>query len=262
MSCKTLTPQSVLNGALALLGRPPALIAKSGDLYDIMGTVLENYQNLLNIHDGNFLLKMRRVTLPAQSLEIQFEEPSWGRPVLCDLDPLTLLPGTILPRRDIDLIGIQHMDQYRQTTTPTAGIGSGLTTSGGNQVLGFAQAVAWYREGVTIKLFFEFGGLLPGIDTTYRFFYEPGGVAEVMEDTLIDWVPNFVGILQVDCALAFLPHSMIEEPTYQRLETRLEKMLLKREPVLDQWLRNNHTEQSGRYPGYGRNRVGGYRSVR
>lgn len=261
MPCKTLTPQSVLNGALVLLGRPPALAARTGDLLDIMGNVLEGYQNLLRIYDGNFLLKVKNVTLPAQSLEASFEEPNWGRPVLCDLDPAFILPNSPLPRRDVDLIGIQHMDQYRNVSAPTAG-NSGLTSAGANQVNGFAQAVAWYRDGNTIKLFFEFGGLLPGIDTSYRFFYEPGGIAEVMEDTLIDWVPNFVGILQVDCALAFLPHSMIEEPTYTRLMNDLEKRLQKREPVLEQWLKSNHTEQSGRYPGYNRNRTGGRRSMR
>ncbi len=82
MSCKVLTPQSILNGALAMIGRPAKLITKTGDLYDVMGNLLEMYQNKLAIHDGNFILKQRRITLPAGKLEISFVEPSWGRPVM------------------------------------------------------------------------------------------------------------------------------------------------------------------------------------
>lgn len=261
MSCKVLTPQSILNGSLAMIGRPSKLIAKTGDLYDVMGNVLEHYQNKLDIHDGNFILKKRVVTLPAGKLEASFVEESWGRPVMCDLDPASLPAGVVLPRRDVDLINLQDQDQYRQNAFSGASVG-GLTTADGSSMVPLAQAVAWYREGTTIKLFFEFGGFTPGADATYRFFYQPGGIAEVMEDENVDWLPNFVGLLQCDLALALLPLSDIEEPRYTRFQQHLMAQVARREPVLDQWLQHDHTEQSGYAGGYARSRVGAHQRTR
>lgn len=261
MSSKTLTPQSIMNTALAMIGRPPKLIAKLGDLYDVLGNTLEHYQNKMDIHDGNFILKKKVVTLAAGRLEASFTEDSWGRPVMCDLDPEHLPAGIVLPRRDVDLIAIQDMDQYR-TNVATAGSSSGVVTSDGTRSIAFAQAVAWYREGNQIKLFFEFGGYTPAQQTTYRFFYQPGGISEVIEDQEVDWLPNFVGLLQVDLALALLPLSDIQEPMYSRLEKRFLRDLQRREPVLDQWLQHDHTEQSGSYSGYNRSRIGGHLTAR
>ena len=258
MSCKVLTPQSILNGALALIGRPAKLITRTGDLYDIMGNVLELYQNKLDVHDGNFILKQRRITLPAGRLEISFEETSWGRPVMCDLDPASLPPGVTLPRRDVELINIQDQDLYRRNTAT----GLGMPPSPGSAIIAMAQAVSWYREGNTIKLFFEFGGFTPQMDATYRFFYQPGGIAEVMEDQNVDWLPNFVGLLQCDFALAILPLSDIPEPQYTRLERHLASQVQRREPVMEQWLQNDHIEQSGYAGGYNRSRVGGHQRAR
>jgi len=261
MSSKTLMAQSVMNGALAMISRPPKLVAKLGDLYDILGNTLEHYQNKMKIHDGNFLLKKRIVTLAAGRLEASFTDDSWGRPVMCDLDPEHLPAGIVLPRRDVDLIAIQDMDQYR-TNVATAGSSSGVVTSDGTRSIAFAQAVAWYRDGNQIRLFFEFGGYTPAQATTYRFFFEPGGIAEVIEDQPIDWLPNFVGLLQVDLALALLPLSDIQEPTYTRLERRLTRDLQRREPIMDQYLQQDHTEQSGSYSGYNRSRIGGHLTSR
>lgn len=261
MSCKVLTPQSILNGALAMIGRPPKLITKTGDLYDVMGNLLEMYQNKLAIHDGNFILKQRRITLPAGKLEISFVEPSWGRPVMCDLDPASLPPNITLPRRDVNLISIQDQDQFRNNVF-SGSAGSGLTTSDGSATIAFAQAVSWLRDGSTIKLFFEFGGFAPGTDSTYRFFYQPGGIAEVMEDQNVEWLPNFIGLLQCDFALAILPLSGIAEPDYTRFKEYLQGQITRREPVLDLFLQNDHREQTGYAPGYARSRVGGHQRAR
>ena len=258
MACKVLTPQSILNGALALIGRPQKLISRTGDLYDIMGNVLELYQNKLAVHDGNFILKQRRVTLPAGRLEASFTEASWGRPVMCDIDPASLPQGVTLPRRDVDLIAIQDQDQYRRNSVT----GAALPSAPGSAIIAFAQAVSWYREGETIKLFFEFGGYVPQTEATYRFFYQPGGIAEVLEDQNVDWLPNFVGLLQVETALAILPLSEIPDPQYTRLEKQLSAQIQRREPVMDQFLQQDHTEQSGYYGGYNRSRVGGHQRAR
>jgi len=258
VSCKVLTPQSILQGAMALIGRPQKLISRTGDLYDIMGNVLEMYQNKLAIHDGNFILKQRRITLPATRLEVSFVETSWGRPVMCDLDPASLPSGVTLPRRDVDLIAIQDQDQYRRNVVT----GLGLPPSPGSTTIAMAQAVSWLREGNTIKLFFEFGGFTPQTDVVYRFFYQPGGIAEVIEDQNVDWLPNFVGLLQCDFALAILPLSDIPEPQYTRLEKSLMAQVQRREPVMDQFLQQDHTEQSGYFGGYNRSRVGGHQRAR
>lgn len=257
MSCKVLTPESILNGALALIGRPPKLINRKGDLYDIMGITLERFRNKLQIHDGNFILKMRRVTLPAGRLDISIDEPAWGRPVMCDLDPSLFPTNQQLPRRDVELIAIQDQELFRSNSVS----GSSTASDGGNAI-SFAQAVSWYRDGGSIRLFFEFGGVFPTTDSTYRFFYEPGGIAEVMESEEVSWLPDFVGLLQLDCALAFLPLTDISEPQYTRLERRLSGDIQRREPVMDQWLQMDHTEQSGYAPGYNRSRVGGHQRVR
>lgn len=257
MSCKVLTPESILNGALALIGRPPKLINRKGDLYDIMGITLERFRNKLQIHDGNFILKMRRVTLPAGRLDISIDEPAWGRPVMCDLDPSLFPVNQQLPRRDVELIAIQDQELFRNNSMS----GSSTASDGGNAI-SFAQAVSWYRDGGSIRLFFEFGGVFPTTDSTYRFFYEPGGIAEVMENEEVSWLPDFVGLLQLDCALAFLPLTDIPELQYARLERRLSGDIQRREPVMDQWLQMDHTEQSGYAPGYNRSRVGGHQRVR
>lgn len=257
MSCKVLTPESILNGALALIGRPPKLINRKGDLYDIMGITLERFRNKLQIHDGNFILKMRRVTLPAGRLDISIDEPAWGRPVMCDLDPSLFPTNQQLPRRDVELIAIQDQELFRSNS-----MSGSSTASGGGNAISFAQAVSWYRENSSIRLFFEFGGVFPTTDSTYRFFYEPGGIAEVMESEEVSWLPDFVGLLQLDCALAFLPLTDISEPQYTRLERRLSGDIQRREPVMDQWLQMDHTEQSGYAPGYNRSRVGGHQRVR
>lgn len=255
MSCATLQPESIVQGALALIGRPATLITRLGDLYDILAVVLEQYQNRMAIHDGNFLLLNRRVTLPATRTEVSFTDMQWGRPVLCEVDPASLPTGTILPRRDVDLIGIQDAAEYR-INTMQGGVGS--ANAGGNAatVNAFAQAVAWMRSADTIKLFFEFGGFVPGNDVTYRFFYEPvGGLTNVAEGQAVTWLPNFMGLLQADCALQFLPLTDIEEPQYSRLEKSLAARVMRSEPILDEYLQQNRQEQSGYSGGYARNRV-------
>ena len=261
MSCKTLTPQSIVDGALVLLGRPPKLLARMGDLYDILGNVLESYRAKMAVHDGNFILKHRTVTLPSGRLEASFVEESWGRPVMCDIDPGSLPARAILPRRDVDLIAIQDMDQYRLNLAH-AGASNQLVATDASSFISYAQAVAWLREGNTIKLFFEFGGYVPSLTVQYRFFYEPGGLAQVLEDQDVDWLPEFVGLLQVDFALALLPHSDIAEPKYTRLQNDLEKRFARREPVMDLYLQQDHTEQSGYAGGYRRSRVGGHNRAR
>jgi len=260
MSCKELNPEFIVQGALGLLGRPAKLINRQGDLYDILQIVLERYRNRLQIHDGDFLLKMRRVTLPAMRLDVSFNEPSWGRPVMCDLDPSTLSSDMALPRRDVELIAIRDQDQFRNNVSVIEG-GAGLSGNDGT-VIDYAHAVSWFRDGTTVKLFFEFGGRFPTTDATYRFFYQPGGLSEVFAGQEITWLREFAGMLQVDCALAFLPLSEIPDPQYTRLENRWEKDLMKREPILDLFLQQDSTEQSGYVGGYNRSRIGGHRRLR
>ena len=178
MSCKELNPEYIVQGALGLIGRPAKLINRMGDLYDILQIVLERYRNRLQIHDGDFLLKMRRVTLPAMRLDVSFNEPSWGRPVMCDLDPSSLSSDMALPRRDVELIAIRDQDQFRNNVSVIEG-GAGLSGNDGT-VIDYAHAVSWFRDGTTVKLFFEFGGRFPTTNATYRFFYQPGGLFEVV----------------------------------------------------------------------------------
>lgn len=263
MACKDLTPDSIVTGALALIGRPAKLINRQGDLYDILGNVLEPYRVRMQIHDGNFILKKRIVVLPAGRLEVTISEPNWGRPVYCDLDPASLPAGIVLPRRDVNLINLEDQDLYRNNSF-YGSTGAGLTSADRSASIPLAQAVSWFRdtETNTIKFFFEFGGFVPAMDGTYRFFYEPGGIAQVLEAQNIDWLPNFVGLLQSDFALAVLPLSDIPEPQYTRLEKRLQAVVMKGETLLDQWLIFDHKEQSGYVGGYNRSRVGAHRRTR
>ena len=258
MSCKTLTPESIMNGALALIGRPPALAAKLGDLYDIMANVLEPYQNILDIHGGNFLLKNVSVTLAANALTATATLPNFGRPVSCDLDPASIPLGALLPRRDVDLVPLQNLDLYRSTVAPMSN--TGVVTPTGSTVYLLAQAMAWNREPANvIRFYFEFGGVTPTVQGIYRIFYEGGGISEVEIGTEIDWMPNFIGLLQQDCALAFLPHSEIDEPKYSRFERDFSRRVEKREALLHQWLQNDHVEQTGYVGGYARTKRTGAR---
>jgi hypothetical protein len=66
-----------------------------------------------------------------------------------------------------------------------------------------------------------------------------------------------VGLLQHDYALALLPDSGIEEPRYSRRKEYLEQYVARNWPIMEAWLQQgDHTEQSGRYEGYNRNRYG------
>jgi hypothetical protein len=254
LACKTLTPQSILNGALALLFRPPALMSKIGDCYDILGTTVESYRNKMKIHDGNFILKKKTVPLPANQITASFQEQSWGTPVFCDVDPDSVPAGITLPKREIDIVNLHDLDQYRAGLPNVMGQDINLLPS---QAWIVAAAVAWNREGDDIKLYFEFGGLRPQQEVTYRFFYEPGGVAEVLENTKADILPEFVGLLQHDFALALLPDSGLEEPRYTRRLKYLEQYVTRNWPIMEEFLQQgDHVEQSGRFEGFNRNRYG------
>lgn len=254
MACKTLTPQSILNGALALLFRPPALTSKIGDCYDILGTHVELYRNKMKIHDGDFLLKKKLVPLPANQTETTFQQQNWGTPVFCEVDPDSVPAGVSLPKREIDIVNLQDLDQYRAGLPGVQGQDINLLPS---QAWLVASAVAWNREGEDIRLYFEFGGYKPQQAVTYRFFYEPGGVAEVVKGMPTDVLGEFVGLLEHDFALALLPDSGIEEPRYSRRKEYLQQYITRAWPIMETWLQQgNHVEQSGRFEGFNRNRYG------
>lgn len=257
MSCKELTPESIVQGSLSLLGRPAKLMNRMGDLYDMMGISLERFRNKLHIHDGDFILKMRRVTLPSQQLELSIDIPDWGRPVSCDLDPDSVPADVLLPSRDVALIALRDADLFRRNQD--YGYISDPMTIG---TVAFASAVSWFRSDSKIKFFFEFGGARPYRDVTYRFFYQPGGISQVLEGQSVEWLNEFIGLLQLDCALLFLPHADLDDKTYNRLETRFEKAVMQRESVLDLWLQQDHTEQSGFVGGWNRTLIGGNRRLR
>jgi hypothetical protein len=263
MACKVLEPKSILSGALALIGRPPSLLTRIGDLYDIMGNILEGYRNTLRIHDGNFILKSTTVTLAALSTTATITSSSvvssWGRPVFCDVDPDALPAGVTLPKREIDVVAIQELDRYRAGLPNVQG--TDVSTLPTNTYL-VPTAVAWNREesggNPIIKFYFEFGGYKPAQALTYRFFYEPGGIAEVMEGSNVDWLPEFVGLLQLDVARAFMaqPYIDMEPEAHQRLMMWLDEQVQRRSPVMHQFLQQEYREQSGAFEGYNRSRYG------
>lgn len=262
MSCKVPDPDTILNGALALIGRPASLLTRKGDLFDILEVTLELYRSKMSIHDGNFILKKRVVTLPARQIEVSFQDSDWGRPVCCDLDPASLPQGMLLPRRDVELVAIQDLDQFRNSGLPATSGAANLTAIS-EQSVSYAQAVAWFRQKSKIMLFFEFGGFFPIAPVTYRFFYEPGGMVQVLKGEEVDWLPNFIGLLQCHFALLMLPLATdISDSQYSRFENRLSAEVAQRTPILDTFLQLDHTEQAGYYAGYGRSRSGGRQRAR
>jgi hypothetical protein len=261
MPCDMTSYQALAGKTLSLLGDPPALATKTGDVYEALLMALEHYGNVLDLAGGNFILGKKDFTLPAQTLSFELTGVTdWGKPLIVETNPA----GWDLPyryvRHEVDVVDLQDLNRFRDA--PPRWIWPDTQMDGSV----IASAVAWYwstDEAQKLLLDFEFGNVKPQMAVPYRVFYQPaGGLASFDETKSPGWLANFQALVTFHAASILLPKTAYDDTTYARYLRMIEQHLGSREQTLVAWINNDHTKQSGSFAGYRRGQASGNRRRR
>jgi hypothetical protein len=261
MPCDMTSYQALAGKTLTLIGDPPALATRMGDVYEALLMALEHYGNVLDLSGGNFILGKKEFTLPAATIAFELMGVSdWGKPLIVETDPAAWNLAYRYIRHEVDVVDLQDLDRFRDAAPRWIWPETQLAGSV------IASAVAWYwstDETSKLMLEFEFGSVKPQTSVPYRVYYQPAGALASFDETKTpQWLANFQALITFHAASILLPKSGYDDTIYARYLRMIEQHLATREQTLLAWINNDHTKQSGSFAGWRRGQAGGRRGRR
>jgi hypothetical protein len=229
-----LSSERIIGGAWQILGAPPVADNLMGEACEALVNALEQYSNLVAIHDTGRLLRKATFTTVAEQDEYLLAD---------DLSLLRLLETddpTVTPRVSVPVMNdLKDLDQWQ------AGAGTTLLTTGLSESLRsrvWPRRAAWYREGGLTRLRFS---ALPPAGIEFRYYYDPIGGGALALDERPDFPLGFVSLLKADVALRLAPRTGYAEPDYSRFRDEALRQRNESLQIFNQWLMRDAEEDAG-----------------
>lgn len=224
----------VVAGVSSYLGNPPNFSNLLGDVYERIIDAQEEHVNFLSLYQVDPLVKNSEITLQPGTLNYQLPSDVGG------IRLLRTKPDRQGRFVEIDVVDIQDLANYQSTK-------SFITESD----FSVPRACSRILVGTVPHLQMSVN---PTSQTVCELFYEGAGKADLDLDEPPEYLVNFHGLLKAQVAFDMLPLMEWPKDKYQRFAQHLSMRLGEKKQLLERYLSQSDSEQSGFVQGWGNGR--------